>query len=227
MRRWHLFCGELRFLGAYGIVALYVIFTALYLLLLGALPAAVRQSAAVLLVFTDPAAMGLFFMGAMVLLEKSQRVNSSLAVSPVTVDEYIAAKVLALALIGTAVGAVLLAAADLGCPPAALLGIALSSALFSLCGLFAAAQVRTLNGFFIAVIPFEIVLCLPAVLALFGVLSAPWWVLHPGVAAIRLIGSSVPPVAEVASLIVWTAVTLLFCRKVVQRSFYEMGGGTL
>ena len=46
-------------------------------------------------VISDPAAMGLFFMGAVILPEKSQRVTSFFAVSPLKAWEYVGAKVLA------------------------------------------------------------------------------------------------------------------------------------
>ncbi|MDK2905268.1 MAG: fluoroquinolone transport system permease protein, partial [Eubacteriaceae bacterium] len=72
MRLKTMLLNEFRFLWKYGIIALYLIFTLIYLSLLAALPASVREMTALVLVFTDPAAMGLFFMGAVVLLEKSQ-----------------------------------------------------------------------------------------------------------------------------------------------------------
>lgn len=55
------------------------------------------------MIYSDPAAMGLFFMGAIVLLEKSQRVLNSLAVSPVKVSEYILSKVISLGVISSIV----------------------------------------------------------------------------------------------------------------------------
>lgn len=51
--------------------------------------------------------MGLFFMGAIVLLEKSQRVNCALAVSPARDCEYMLAKLFSLAVIGLLVGGIL------------------------------------------------------------------------------------------------------------------------
>ena len=89
MRLLHLIFWDICFQIKYGIYMIYAILTVLYLVLLGALPPAWRTGTAVILIFSDPAAMGLFFMGAVILLEKSQRVVNALAVSPVTVREYI------------------------------------------------------------------------------------------------------------------------------------------
>jgi len=74
MRLKALLIGDIRFQFKYGFYFLYLIFTILYVGMLYALPAAWRERAAVLMIFTDPAAMGLYFMGAIVLFEKGERV---------------------------------------------------------------------------------------------------------------------------------------------------------
>ncbi|MCI2046838.1 MAG: ABC transporter permease, partial [Faecalibacterium sp.] len=69
MRKKNLIRGDLRFLAGSGIALVYGIFTLLYVLLLAAIPAGqARRVTAAILVYTDPAAMGLFFMGAFLLL---------------------------------------------------------------------------------------------------------------------------------------------------------------
>ncbi|MEA4823599.1 MAG: hypothetical protein VB111_05720 [Clostridiaceae bacterium] len=70
MRLVHLTAGDIRFQWKYGFYILYAIFTAFYLLVLAAVPNSIRRTVATVLIFTDPAAMGLFFMGAIILLEK-------------------------------------------------------------------------------------------------------------------------------------------------------------
>ncbi len=58
MRLKYLICEEFQLLFKYGIVFLYVIVTAIYLCLLAAIPGTARELTTVILVFTDPAAMG-------------------------------------------------------------------------------------------------------------------------------------------------------------------------
>ncbi|MFR1297115.1 MAG: hypothetical protein ACLSBH_17740 [Coprobacillus cateniformis] len=53
------------------------------------LPETWQETVASLMIYSDPAAMGLFFMGAIVLFEKSQRVLNSLAVSPIHISRNI------------------------------------------------------------------------------------------------------------------------------------------
>lgn len=228
MRAWHLIKGEFRLLFFYGILFLYGIFTGVYLCLLSVIPQAARGITAVILIFTDPAAMGLFFMGAMVLLEKSQRVESSLAVSPVTISEYILGKCVPFMTVGVLVALILSCFSGNGKLLLMLAGVAFSSILFSMCGLLVGSHVNSLNGFMIATIPFEIFLCAPAILYLFDFIKGAAWYLHPGVAAIRLIGGGTGAwYRDAAVLLLWMLLAYLGCKGAVKRSFQTMGGAKL
>lgn len=74
-----------------------------------------------MLIFSDPAAMGLFFMGAIVMLEQS------FAVSPLKVWEYVGSKVLSLSMIGLLVAGLVGVTARQEALPQLLLGISLAS----------------------------------------------------------------------------------------------------
>ena len=129
---------DVRFQWKYGFYFLYAIFLSIYLIALAAVPVSARRAAATALIFSDPAAMGLFFMGAIVLMEKSQRVNAALCVSPVRAWEYTLSKLLSLAAIGLLVGAVLAAAGGVRNLGTCLIGILLLSLTCSACGMVAA-----------------------------------------------------------------------------------------
>ena len=226
MRLFNLIGGDVRFQWHYGFYGVYAIFTALYLLVLFAVPESARRTLATVLIYSDPAAMGLFFMGAIVLLEKSQRVNCAICVSPVKTSEYVASKVISLAAVGLIVGLLLSAAAGSENLLFCAVGIVLASALCSLCGLIVAMKVSTLNQFIIAVIPIElIVMGFPALL-LFGV-EYPLMVTHPGIAAVYLIYGRGQPALCVLSLLGWIGIAYVICCRVVKKSFLEMGGATL
>lgn len=171
MRLKNLLFGDIRFQFKYGFYFLYAVLTLLYTCLLAALPAAWRPRAAALLIYSDPAAMGLFFMGAIVLLEKSQRVLSSLAVSPVKISEYILSKVLSIGILSAVVALFLcLAAGGKQLAPAAAVTL-LCSALFSLAGMVLASRADSLNQFFAMTIPVELLFSIPLVPYLLGVRS--------------------------------------------------------
>ena len=72
MRTINVIKGDIQFQWKYGFYLLYFIMVVLYLLFLSLLNGTVKETVAAICVYSDPAAMGMFFMGAMVLLEKSQ-----------------------------------------------------------------------------------------------------------------------------------------------------------
>ena len=172
MRLRQLVLWDMKFQARYGFYLLYGFLTVLYAAVLVSLPRSWRENAAALLIFSDPAAMGLFFMGAIILLEKSQRVTAFFAVSPLKAGEYVCSKVLSLSAIGLLVATVLAIAADFRTLPSVLAGTFLSSLLFSLLGLIIASKITSLNQFLLATVPVEILTFLPAVLHLFGVTPA-------------------------------------------------------
>ena len=219
--------GEVQLAWRQGILALYGLVTAIYILLtLWTAPAA-RPLAGGVVILSDPAAIGLFFMGAMVLIEKSQRVNCALATSPVSAGEYIAAKVLALSLLGLAVG--LIVGSVAGNPlPGVALAVALASPLFTMIGIMLACQSVSLNQFLILSVPVEIVAFTPALFYWFGGVSSPLWLLTPGVAAIVLMGADTGLwLLAALTLLVWDALAFWLTRRVVRAYFDTLGGGKL
>ena len=227
MRLLRLTAGDVRLQWSSGFYGVYAIFTVVYVLALLAVPGAARQTVATVMIFTDPAAMGLFFMGALVLLEKGQSVNLALAVSPVRIWEYCAAKLLSLSLIGLAVALILALVGGVTAVASCLAGVLLASILFSACGLIAASLSKTLNQFVLLAVPFELLICLPPAALLFGI-DHPALTLHPGVAAVRLIcGDAQSPALCLAILAAWFVPALFACVHSVQKHFLETGGAVI
>lgn len=103
-----------------------------------------------------------------------------------------------------------------------------SSILFSLCGLWAACKTDSLNQFAIMSFPFEIILCVPAIVYAVGYFQSPLWILNPGVAAIRLmLHGNEYSVVCLLSIILWTFVLYVVCLRSVKKMFCKMGGGSL
>lgn len=227
MRLLRLAAGDIRFQWKYGFYLLYAVFTAFYLLTLAAVPENMRRIAAAVMIFTDPAAMGLFFMGAVILLEKSQRVNHALAVSPIWDWEYMLSKLLSFAALGLLVAGILAVAGGITNLPLCLLAVMLASFLFSACGLIAAERSRSLNQFVLLAVPFELLICLPPVLLLFGFRHS-WLMLHPGIAAVWLIYGEAPSVLLcLLALVLWCIPALYFCRRSVGRYLFRTKGASV
>lgn len=227
MRLLKLTIGDIRLQWKYGFYGVYAIFTVVYILALAAVPSQARKIVATVMIFTDPAAMGLFFMGALILLEKDQRVNSALAVSPIRVWEFCVAKLISLALIGLIVALILAIVGNITSIILCMAGVLLSSILFSACGLIAAQKAKTLNQFVLLAVPFEVLICLPPIVLLFGI-NQPFLMLHPGVAAVLLIyGDAESPVLCLMILALWCVPALFYCIRIVRAKFNDIGGAVI
>ena len=162
MRLGRLIRGDIHFQWKYGFYFIYFILTLLYVCAITALPEYWKKDIAAIMIYSDPAAMGLFFMGAIVLLEKSQKVLNAMVVSPVKVSEYILSKTIALIAISTIIALILgLVSGGIA------VGTALTSAIFTMLGIIAATRISNLNQFLIVIMPIEIVCFVPPIVGLF------------------------------------------------------------
>lgn len=214
---------DMRFQARYGFYMLYGFLTALYVVLLHAFPQSWRENAAAILIFSDPAAMGLFFMGAIVLLEKSQRVTSSFAVSPLKAFEYVCSKVLSLSLTALLVAGVLAVTANLKSLLLVLLGTFLSSVLFTLAGMIIAAKITSLNQFIPATVPVEILAFVPAVLHLFGITPA-FFRSYPANACMDLIAGRALSVPGLILTVAFIVLLFLAAQRCVWNMWQSQGG---
>jgi fluoroquinolone transport system permease protein len=145
MRLVALLTGDIRFQFRYGFYFLYLVFAVLYIAVLYALPEVWRAKAAALMIFSDPAAMGLYFMGAIVLYEKSEHVLSSIAVAPVSTIAYVLSKLVSIALISTVTALVIGVAGGAENALLIIAGVFPGSMLFSAVALMMAANIASLN----------------------------------------------------------------------------------
>ncbi|NMS91189.1 ABC transporter permease [Clostridioides difficile] len=164
MRLKNLILGDIKFQFKYGFYFLYIILSIIYICAINVFPTFIREKIAIIMIYSDPAAMGLFFMGAIVLLEKSQRVLNSLAVSPVKVSEYILSKVISLGIISSIVAMFISLTVNLDNIIITIIGTFFSSVIFSLIGLMVASKVSSLNKFIVLTIPIEIICFIPPIL---------------------------------------------------------------
>ncbi len=223
MRMRALLSGDLKFQFRYGFYFLYLIFVGFYLALLHAIPEGWREKTAVLMIFTDPAAMGLYFMGAIILLEKSERVLDSIAVSPATPAEYTASKLVSIALISTLAGLFIGVGGGASNPFLLIFGVFLGSCLFSAAGMMIAANIASLNQFIVFTIPAEVLINLPAIAWLFG------WrpgilLLHPGVCIVELCQNSPLALPAAPILLFWTLLAMFLTRRVMGKCLRSLGG---
>ncbi|MGI6558652.1 MAG: ABC transporter permease [Limnochordia bacterium] len=224
MRLWALLRGDVRFQYKYGFYFLYMFLALLYIGMLSVFPDGWRERAAILMIFSDPAAMGLYFMGAIVLLEKSERTLDSIAVSPARTHEYTLSKLFSIGVISVIVGLTIgLVGGAVKITIQFLVGLLLCSCLFSAVGLVIVARSVSLNSFIISTVPVQLLINLPAAAWLFG-WQPSWLLLHPGVSMMQLCMPNRPVLPSGVILASWTLAAWVIANRTVAGMFKQIGG---
>ncbi len=224
MRLGRLIRGDIHFQWKYGFYFIYFILTLLYVCVIAALPEHWKNNIAAIMIYSDPAAMGLFFMGAIVLLEKSQKVLNAMVVSPVKVSEYILSKTIALIVISSIIALILGLVSGNNHLFGIAVGTALTSAIFTMLGIIAATKISNLNQFLIVIMPIEIVCFVPPIVGLF--VELPYiFCLFPFTACMNLItGKSILLSFDMVLVIATLIILYIVARRTVQHMWKSLGG---
>ena len=218
MRFIHLLKGDIKFQFRYGIYFIYAVILLIYAVIIHMVPDAWRFRLGMILVYSDPAALGMFFMGALILLEKSERALNSIAVSPVTVDEYMLSKLGSLGIMSTLVAELIAIQCNLGNYLWLGISVFFASCLFSLLGLLVGSMISGLNQFTIATLPCEILFLLPPIAYLF-ITPQKWMAVHPGISSIEFALQGTKGVLYLGILVLWVAAVYMITRHFVQKMF--------
>lgn len=225
MNQLKLILWDIRFQIKYGFYILYSILTIIYIFIILSLPASWHEKATALFIFSDPAAMGLFFMGAIILLEKSQRIPCCLASSPLSETRYILSKVISLAFISVIVGAILALAGNSNFAYA-IVGTLLSSIIFTLLGIIVSTKIFSLNQFILWTVPVEVLCFVPAILHLFK-FTPSWLQYYPINACMDLVSGKVPHIISIILIIALIIILFLISIKCVKKMWNTSGGDKL
>lgn len=223
MRLRYLFLWDMRFQAKYGFHFLYAILTVIYAIALLAVPDSWQEKTAAILIFSDPASMGLFFMGAIVLLEKNQHTPCAFAVSPVHTIEYIVAKIGSLSAISLVVATILALVANVSNLHIVVLGTVISSAIFTLLGIIIATKISSLNQFILWTIPIEVVCFVPAILHLFRI-TPTWLQYYPINVCMEMISGHVPSAIGIFIVMALTVILLVLSKCCALKMWSSMGG---
>ncbi len=189
----------------YGIYAAYAFVVAFYCAVLVWAGPWLPEWATAVIIFTDPAALGFFFLGALMMLEKSERVRTALAVAPISASQYFLSKLITLTGMSLIACAVLLAVMHRPADPGLLLvSVALTSMQYVGIGVPIALRFRTVNGYLVGSAGFLAPLIAPGFLALLDDMPA-WLAIVPAVSQLRLMlvatGAAEATMGEVALML--------------------------
>jgi fluoroquinolone transport system permease protein len=171
----------------YGIYYAYAFVVAFYavVLIYGApyLPA----WAIGVIVYTDPAVVGFFFLGALMMLEKGEGARSALAMTPISVDEYVASKTVTLSTISLIAVTVIGLLAHSGTNLAVLLPAALLTSIsFISIGVPIALRFKSVTSYLVGSTGYLLPIVLPAGIAFLDPMPA-WAMLIPTASQLNLI----------------------------------------
>ena len=177
---------DLRLQYRYGILAAYAFVVGFYVLILLLGRHYLPDWAIALVIYTDPAAVGFFFLGALMLLERVEGARVALAASPATSRQYLLGKLVTLTGLALAAALALLAVHARAPEPLLLLAATgLTSVAFIGIGVPIALHFATVNAYLMGSSVLLMPIIAPAFLALFD--PMPLWLgLWPPVAQLRL-----------------------------------------
>jgi fluoroquinolone transport system permease protein len=223
---------DLRLQWRHGLWLVYAFVCLSYVLVLGLFGPAMRGLLTMLVLFADPAVLGFFFIGGLMLFERGDGTLPGSFASPLRIDEWMLAKVLSLTLLAIVASFTIALPLAPGLRPGWLLvAIATTSSCFVVIGIVAGTRFSTVNRYLIGGGLATTPLLLP-LLGPLGVLDSPWFDLLPTGAAFDLLelglGRRVQQpwigARAVAVLGLWTAGVWVWARAWMRRHVIVLEG---
>lgn len=204
-------------------------FSIVYIIALMLTPLDYKPMVASLIVLTDPAMLGIFFIGGIWLLEKGEGLHQFWCISPLRPIEYVFAKSISLALIST-IAAELIVLIGMGNKiHFVLLSICvfLGAVIFNLIGLIIASYAHSVNHYMMIVVLPTIFLLIPPILCAFGITHI-FLELFPGTALLHLIVGCIDTTSKVKNvswfvLILWLIIISIFAIKRIRIAMQTEG----
>ncbi|AFM00012.1 hypothetical protein Desde_1609 [Desulfitobacterium dehalogenans ATCC 51507] len=223
---------DIRYQAKYGFYFLYAFITVVYSAILYFLPDQHKSIGASLILLTDPATLGFFFVGGIWLLEKDEGIHRFYGISPLKPIEYLLAKALSLAMISTLSAFFIVRFSNPGSAdyPLLLVSIFAGSCIFTLLGLTMATYSNSVNSYMVRGIPVGMVLILPPMLVAFHI-SRPALEILPGMILWQLIDLSIKGQVEPGSIVllfglmIWLGISTFIALLRVPSALQSEGGG--
>ena len=221
---------EFTLLYRYKIIHISILSVILYFLTTQAIEDMNRPIFHSLLLFFDPAVIGIMFVGALVLFEKSENVLQALVITPMKTDDYLLSKITSLTIlscISAAIFVVLLnifGGIDFNIFFLAS-GIILTSIMLILLGFILVSRLKSINEYLMAMALFFLGLTFPPMLHLSGLYENVIFYLWPTQASLLIFrgvfNSAILDTWEIAYGIVYQIVWIGILYFLARRAFYK------
>ena len=136
------------------------------------------------LLFFDPAVIGIVFVGALVLFEKSENVLQALVITPMKTNDYLFSKVISLTILSIISASVFMTLMVIFNKSEInvfylIIGIILTSVMLILLGFILVSKVQNINGYMLGILIGFLGLTFPPLLDLFSLFENPVFYLWP------------------------------------------------
>ena len=228
---------EFILLSRYKIIHISILSVILYFLTTQAIPDMNRPIFHTMLLFFDPAVIGIMFIGALVLFEKSENVLQALVITPMKTDDYIFSKLTSLTILSLISATIFLTLLNVFGEINfsiifAVFGIVLTSVLLILLGFILVSGVNSINEYLLAMGISFLILTFPPMLHLSGLYENVIFYLWPTQASFILFtgvfNSQSLELWEIAYGIiyqlVWIAILFLLAKKAFYKHIVLKGG---
>jgi fluoroquinolone transport system permease protein len=221
----------------YKIIHISILSVILYFLTTQAIPDMNNTVFHSLLLFFDPAIIGIMFVGALVLFEKSENVLQALVITPMETNDYLLSKIIALtilSMISASIFVILLNVfGNVDFNVAYLvLGIILTSVMLILVGFIFVSRLKSINEYLLAMVLMFLGLTFPPMLQLSGLYENVIFYLWPTQASFTLFIGVFNGVSlefwEIAYgilyQIIWIGLLYYFAKKAFYKHIVSKGG---
>jgi len=196
---------EFILLSRYKIIHISILSVILYFLTTQAVQSLRNQTQVhSVLLFFDPALIGILFVGALVLFEKSENVLQALVITPMKTDDYLLSKIISLTILSIISALLFIGLMTIFNETSfnlfyLVIGIILTSIMLILVGFILVSRVNSINGYLLGMVIGFIGLTFPPLLMLFNIYESPIFYLWPTQASFLLFNG----VFHAASLELW------------------------
>ena len=147
-----------------GFFFIYLAICIIYLVILSVLPTKILPIVLPGLIYSDPAGLGLFFIGGIIMLERRQGIINYLIVTPLLVKEYILSKVITLSTLAVFVSLIITYFSSIKGPINYIVlatSTFFAANFFTIVGILIVINCSNLNEYFTKIIPWMLLLSLP------------------------------------------------------------------
>jgi len=228
---------EFVLLYRYKIIHISILSVILYFLTTQAIEDMNRPIFHSLLLFFDPAIIGIMFVGALVLFEKSENVLQALIITPMKTNDYLLSKITSLTILSCISAAIFITLMNIfgGIDFNILFlasGIILTSILLILFGFILVSRLKSINEYLLAMALFFLVLTFPPMLHLSGLYENVMFYLWPTQASLLIFrgvfNAAILETWEIAYgivyQIVWIGILFYLARMAFYKHIISKGG---